>query len=145
MSQPVTVRLPEPSWEELRQIARREHRSVSEVGARLINEGLRQSRFPYLEFRTFQGERHVCVKGALQVWQLVMVAKDYGMDVDKIAYHLDLKPEQIQAALHYYENYPDEIDLALVENDLGYERLKAMLPGLRLASVPMEPESKEDA
>ena len=46
MSQPVTVRLPEPSWEELRQIARRERRSISEVGARFITEGLRASRFP---------------------------------------------------------------------------------------------------
>ena len=58
MSQPVTVRLPEPSWEELRQMARREHRSVSEVGARFINEGLRQSRFPYIEFRSFK--RRLC-------------------------------------------------------------------------------------
>src|ERR1041385_7444951 len=131
MSQPVTVRLPEPFWEELRQIARREQRSISEVGARFIKEGLRQSRFPYIEFRSFQGERHACIKGALPVWQLIMVAKDYGMDVDKIAYHLDLKPEQVKAGMHYYEAYPEEIDRVLAENDRGYEQLKAMLPTLQ--------------
>ena len=122
MSQPVTVRLPEPSWEELRQIARREHRSISEVGARFITEGLRESRFPYIEFRSFNGERHACIKGGLQVWQLMMAARDFGLDVDKIAYHLDLKPEQVKAGLHYYEVYPEEIDLALEENNPGYER-----------------------
>jgi uncharacterized protein (DUF433 family) len=137
MSQPVTVRLPEPSWEELRQIARREHRSVSEVGARFINEGLRQSRFPYIEFRSFRGERHACIKGALQVWQLVMVARDFGMDVGKTGDHLDLKPEQVQSALNYYAAYPDEIDLALAENDMGFDRLKSVLPGLQLAAVPV--------
>jgi hypothetical protein len=142
MSRPVTVHLPEPSWEELRQIARREHRSVSEVGARFITEGLRESRFPYIEFRSFNGERHACIKGGLQVWQLMMVARDFSMDVDRIAFHLDLKPEQVKAGLTYYEVYPEEIDLALEENNLGYERLKAMLPNLELAAVPITPESK---
>ena len=141
MSQPVTVRLPEPSWEELRQIARREHRSVSEVGARFITEGLRESRFPFIEFRTFNGERHACIKGGIQVWQLMLVASDFGMDVDQIAFHLDIKADQIRAGLHYYDVYPDEIDLALEENNVGYERLKAALPGLTLASVPVTPQS----
>ena len=36
MSQPVTVRLLELAAEELRFIARREHRSFSEIGARFI-------------------------------------------------------------------------------------------------------------
>ena len=142
MSQPVTVRLPEPFWEELRQIARREQRSISEVGARFIKEGLRQSRFPYIEFRSFQGERHACIKGALPVWQLIMVAKDYGMDVDKIAYHLDLKPEQVKAGMHYYEAYPEEIDRVLAENDRGYEQLKAMLPTLQRVTLPSASENK---
>lgn len=141
MSQPVTVRLPEPSWEELRHIARRERRSISEVGARLILEGLRESRFPWIEFRSFNGERHACIKGGPQVWQLMMAAKDFGMDVDKIAFHLDLKSEQVRAGIHYYGIYPEEVDLALEENDLGYERLKAMLPNLELATVPLAPES----
>ncbi|MCX6379681.1 MAG: transcriptional regulator [Armatimonadetes bacterium] len=145
MSQPVTVRLPELAAEELRLIARREHRSISEIGARFIDEGLRQHRFPYIEFRSFNGERHACIKGALQVWQLIMVAKDYRGDVNKIAEHLDLKPEQVKAGLHYYENHSEEIDQALEENDLGYECLKQMLPNLQLSSVSVATETKADA
>jgi uncharacterized protein (DUF433 family) len=145
MSQPVTVRLPDPSWEELRQIARREQRSVSEIGARFIKEGLRQSRFASIEFRSFQGERQACIKGGLQVWQLIMVARDFDMEVDKIAYHLDLKPEQVRAGLHYYEAYPEEIDRALDENNMGYDRLKALLPNLQLAQSAGKLESKAGA
>lgn len=136
MSQPVTVRLNEPVAEALRFIARREHRSVSEVGARFIDEGLRQTSFPYIEFRTFNGERHACVKGALQVWQVIMVAKGYAMDAAKVASHLELKPEQAQSAIHYYEAYPAEIDQALEENSIGEEQLKQMFPNLFVFTFP---------
>jgi len=139
MSLPVTVRLPVLCAEELRQIARRERRSVSEVGARLIEEGLRQSRFPHIEFRTFNGERHACLKGRLQVWQLIMVARDHGMDAEQVARHLELKLEQVQAAFHYYEAYPEDTDRALADNDaMTFERLKQLLPNAKLAEIPRQ-------
>jgi uncharacterized protein (DUF433 family) len=140
MSQPVTVRLPEPSAEELRFIARKEHRSVSEVGARFIEEGMRQNRFPYIEFRSFGGERHACIKGALQVWQVIMVARGYGMDAEKVAPHLCLKLEEVQAAINYYKAYPAEIDQALEENNIGEEGLRRMFPNLRVFTVPEQGE-----
>lgn len=143
MSQPVTVRLTEPTAEELRFIARRERRSVSEIGARLIEEGLRQNRFPHIEFRSFNGERHACVQGALQVWQLVMVAKGYEMDGQKVAHHLCLKPEQVQSALNYYKAYPSEIDQALEENDIGENELQQMLPNLHVFTIPNQEQEQE--
>jgi uncharacterized protein (DUF433 family) len=140
MSYPATVRLPDTIAEELRLIARREHRSVSEIGARLIEEGLRQNRFPYIEFRSFNGERHACIQGALQVWQVIMVARGYGMDAEKVASHLCLKPEQVQAAINYYKAYPAEIDQALEENNIGEERLRQMFPNLRVITFPTQEE-----
>jgi uncharacterized protein (DUF433 family) len=142
MSQPVTVRLAEPSAEALRFLARKEHRSVSEVGGRLIEEGIRQNRFPYIEFRSFNGERHACIKGALQVWQAIMVAKGYEMNAEKAASHLCLKPEQVQAAISYYQSYPAEIDQALEENHIGEERLRQMFPNLRVFTVPAQGEEQ---
>ena len=142
MSQPLTVRLTDPAVEELRGIALREHRSVSEMGARLIEEGLRQQRFPHIEFRSFNGQRHACIKGALQVWQLILVAKGYEMDMEKTAAHLDLKVQEVQAAIVYYHTFPREIDEALKENDLGFHGLKSILPGLQLASEPIGPKPK---
>lgn len=142
MSQPVTVRLAEPIAEELRFIARKEHRSVSEVGARFIEEGIRQNRFPHIEFRSFNGERHACLKGGLQVWQVVMVARGYDMDAEKVAFHLDLKLEQAQAAINYYQTYPAEIEQALEENHIGEERLRQMFPNLQVYTVPAPGEEQ---
>ena len=137
MSQAITVRLPDEAAEAVKQIAQRERRSVSEVGTRIVNEWLRQNRFPHIEFRTFNGEREACIKERLQVWQVIMVAKRYGMDTDKTAEHLSLRPEQVRSALNYYAAYPEEIDRALADNDRGFERLREMLPGIELAEVSL--------
>src|SRR5438045_988796 len=120
MASVVTLRLPEDTAEAIRQIARREKRTVNEVGVRIVEEWLRQNGFAHIEFRTFQGERHACVKDRLQVWQVIMVARGYGMDVAKTAEHLRLKPDQVQSAFNYYGTYPEEIDRALQENGAGY-------------------------
>jgi uncharacterized protein (DUF433 family) len=137
MSQVVTLRLPDSTAEAMRQIARREKRSLNEVGVRIVEEWLRQNRFAHIEFRTFQGERHACIKDRLQVWQVIMVARGYGMDVEKTAEHLSLDAAQVQAAVNYYAAYPDEIDQALQENDAGYERLKERLLSLQLVEADL--------
>ncbi|HZO91741.1 MAG TPA: hypothetical protein VFB38_25700 [Chthonomonadaceae bacterium] len=144
MSQVVTLRLPDETAEEIRRIAQRERRSLSDVGARMIEEWVRQNRFAYIEFRSFNGERHACLKGRLQVWQVIRVAQDYGMDVEKTAAHLSLSPEQVQAALNYYETYPEEIEAAIAENQaMTYEQIKRLLPNAQLfeASLPHEETS----
>jgi uncharacterized protein (DUF433 family) len=135
MSQVVTLRLPDSTAEAIRQIARREKRSLNEVGARIVEEWLRQNRFAHIEFRPFLGERHACIKDRLQVWQVILVARSYSMDGEKTAEHLGLKAEQVQAAFSYYAAYPQEIDQALRENEIGYERLKERLPFLQLSEV----------
>jgi len=139
MSQAVTLRLSEETAEAIRRIAQREHRSISDVGARMIEEWVRQNTFAHIEFRSFHGERQACIRGRLQVWQVIMVAQDYDMQVEKTAQHLGLTKEQVQAALHYYEAYPKEIDAAIRDNDaLDYEALKRRLPNLRLFEVRRE-------
>src|SRR5437667_399729 len=132
MSLPVTVRLADRSAGDLRRMAHRERRSMSEVGGRFIEEGLRQERFPHIEFRTFNGERHACLKGRLQIWQAIMVARDYGMDVPDTASHLGLSRDQVENAIAYFSAYPAEIEQALEENSLSYEQLKEKLPALEL-------------
>jgi uncharacterized protein (DUF433 family) len=144
MSQVITLRLPDAAAEQVRRIAKNDRRSVSDVGARIVEEWLRQDQFAHIEFRSFNGERHACIKERLQVWQVILVAKGCGMDVQQTAQHLLLKPEQVQAALNYYAAYPAEIDQALEENRLGYERLRQRLPGLeRITLPPASPQEEE--
>ncbi len=109
MSQVITMRLPDATADEVRRIAQRERRSLSDVSAWMIEEWVRQNQFAHIEFRSFHGERQACIKGRLQVWQTIQVAKAYSMDVAKTAAHLELQPEQVQ----FIDNR------TIAHNDLG--------------------------
>ncbi len=144
MSQALTLRLPDEDAEEVRRIAQKERRSVSEVGARIVDEWLRLNRFPQIEFRSINGERVACIKGRLEVWQVIMVAQSYQEDVTRTAEHLNLRLDQVQAALHYYSAYPVEIDAALLENGQGFDRLKRLLPQIEHTSMSDEDLARID-
>ena len=133
MSRVVSLRLPDRTAERLKRTARKAGRSVNEVGARSIEEWLRQSELADIEFRSFSGERHACIKGALPVWQLVMVARHYAMDVQKTAAHFGWPPRKVRAGFLYYRAYPGEIDEAIADNQsMSAPQLRRMLPGLEI-------------
>lgn len=129
MSQVVSLRLPDETAERLKRSARRAGRTVGELGALSIEEWLRQGEFADIEFRNFGGERLACLKGALPVWQLIDVARGYGLDAEKTADHFGFPAHRVQAALNYYEAYPAEIDQAIADNSaVTFDALKRLLP-----------------
>ena len=137
MSQVVSLRLPDETAERLKVSARRTGRTVNEAASRSIEEWLRQEEFADIEFRNFSGERHACLKGALPIWQLIMVARDYAMDADKTAAHFRFPLPRVKAAYHYYEAYPREIDLAISDNKgVTFDTLKRLLPQLEAIPIP---------
>jgi predicted DNA-binding protein len=137
MSQVMSLRLKDETANRLRQTARRAGRSTNEIANNALEEWLRLNEFADIEFRTFNGERHACLKGALQIWQLIMVAKRYDMDAEKTAAHFEFPVSKINAAFNYYEAHREEIDRPLEENEsMTYEKLKRILPDLRLIEVP---------
>ena len=145
MARDVTLRLPDETAARLEAAAKKEGRSLSETGARSIEEWLRQEEFPEIEFRTFNGERRACLTGLTQIWQIIMVARDHDFDVEKVAYYFQVAPHRIEAAFNYYRAYPEESDRAIAENDSWtYERMKQVLPQLNLISVRLDPEDGED-
>ena len=140
MSRVVTLRLPDETAARLQATARRAGRSVSEIGARSIEEWLRQDEFADIEFRGLAGERHACLKGALPVWQVVMVAEGYGMDADRTAAYFGWPVHRIRAAFNYYEAYPEEVEDAITENrSATYDQLKRLLP--MIERITVDPES----
>jgi hypothetical protein len=144
MSKVVTLRLPDETAARLAATARRAGRSVSETGARSIEEWLRQNEFAEIEFHTFNGERHACLKGVTQIWQLIQVAQEYDLDVEKTAAHFQLPAYRIQAAFNYYEAYPEEIDRPIAENrSWTYERIKQILPQIERFTVELDPDDDE--
>jgi Ribbon-helix-helix protein, copG family len=139
MARDVTLRLPDETAARLEAAAKKEGRSLSETGARSIEEWLRQEEFPEIEFRTFNGERRACLTGLTQIWQIIMVARHYDLDVGKTAYYFQVAPHRIEAAFNYYRAYPEEIDRAVAENDSWtYERMKESLPQLERFPVDLD-------
>jgi len=125
------MRLPEETAEWLKASARRAGRSVSDLGATLVEEARRMSEFAEIEFRTFSGERQACLAGGLRLWKVIMIAQGYEMDAEKTAAHFGLPVRKIQAALHYYEAFPEEIDAAIEDvRGQSFDKLKRKLPQL---------------
>jgi len=101
------------------------------------------SQFAEIEFRTFGGERQACLKGGPRLWKMIMVAQSYAMDADKTAAHFDLPRWKVQAAFHYYETFPQEIDAAIVEvRAQSFETLKRQLPQLERHEVVIAPDGE---
>ena len=138
MSQSVTMRLPDGTAEWLKASAQRGGRSVSDLGASLFEEARRVSEFAEIEFRTFSGERQVCLTGGLRLWKVIFTAQDYAMNAEKTAAHFDLPTWKIHAAFHYYEAFPQEIDAAISEvRSQTFETLKRKLPQLERFEAPI--------
>src|SRR5438874_870701 len=118
MSQVVSLRLPDSQAERLKRLARRLKRTPSETGSLLIEEGLRQVEFAYIEFRNSPVGRQAYIKGStLAVWEVISVAESHELDVKKTARHLNWPEVRVQAALNYAEAFSEEIRLAIEEND----------------------------
>jgi hypothetical protein len=141
MSKTVSLRLPDERARRVEEVAQELGRSVSETTALMIEEWLRQDEFPEIEFRTFNHERHACIKGAMQIWQLVMTAEAWDLDADKTALYFPIPAHRIRGAFDYYRAYPEDIDRALAENRaITFEDLKRMQPGITRFTVEREPE-----
>jgi uncharacterized protein (DUF433 family) len=97
----------------------------------LVEDWLRQhldlKRYPELEWRQGAGGWRVGVKGtAIDVYTVVGYSQ-IGYTPQEIASELlpRLSPEQVQAALRYYAEYPEEVDriLAVSETEASQARL----------------------
>lgn len=66
-----------------------------------------------------------------------MVARGLQMNEATTAAQLALKPEQVRGAFNYYTAYSGEVDQAIRDNDVGFERLKQLLPNLERFEVDL--------
>ena len=126
----ISMRLPSESSRRLKRMARRHGWTPSDASARLVEEGLRRAEFAFLDFRDSPAGRQACIQGSsLAVWEVVLLARSYNGDATAVARHLAWPVSKVQAALHYAEAFPNEIQEALAENDaMDFKALKRMLP-----------------
>ncbi len=126
----VSMRLSAETWTRLKRIAHRHGWTPSDASARLVEEGLRRSEFAFIDFRDSAAGRQAYVLGStLAVWEMALLVRGYKSDVAAVAKHLRWPEAKVQAAVHYAEAFPEEIEGALSENTAAdFEALKRMLP-----------------
>jgi hypothetical protein len=146
MSKVVSLRLPDATAARLQKLARRAGRSVSEFGARSLEEWLRENEFTDIDFRDFQGRRHACLKGSIRLWKIIDVAEGYDFDPEKTAAHFGFPVERIKAAFNYHAAYPEEIDEYIAANRaITFEDLQRTFPDIGLIEVDLSQEPVEQS
>ena len=126
----ISMRLPTESGKRLKRMANRHGWTPSDASAKLVEEGLRRSEFAFIDFRDSPAGRQACIQGSsLAVWEIVLLIRSYKADVAAVAKHLGWPLGKVQAAVHYAEAFPEEVDEALSENEsTDFDSLKPMLP-----------------
>ena len=137
MSQVISTRLPDRTAERLKQLARQLGKTPSETSAILIEESLRESEFPYIEFRQSPLGRQPYLKNSsLALWEVIQIAQSYALDEQKTAAHFHRPLEWVRSALLYAEAYQSEVQKAITEaQTLNETTLKRLLPQLETITV----------
>ena len=139
MSHVVSLRLQDHQAKRLARYARRVGRTPSEAGRLLLDEALRQTEFPYIEFRDSSVGRQAYIRGQrTAVWMVMMIASHYRNEVRKTAKHFQWPVEWVQAAFNYAAAYPREIHDAIEDNEsITPQDLKRMLPAQYRDAFPL--------
>jgi hypothetical protein len=126
----ISMRLPAESGRRLKRMANRHGWTSSDASARLVEEGLRRSEFGFIDFRDSPAGRQACIQGStLAVWEVILLARSYREDVAAVARHLKWPEGKVRAAINYAQAFPEEINMALAENEAtNFETLKRLLP-----------------
>ncbi len=141
MSQVVSARLPDHTAERLKRFARRLGKTPSETSAILIEESLRESEFPYIEFRHSPLGRQPYLKNSsLALWEVIQIAQSYALDEQKTATHFHRPLEWVRSALLYAEAYQSEVQTAIADAQaLNETTIKRLLP--QLETITVSPDS----
>ncbi len=134
----LSLRLPPERTESLKRLARRFDRSIAEIAARLVEEGLRREEFAMIEFRDSPVGRQAYLEGTrVAVWQVVNLARAYADDIKKTARHLTWPISKVRAALNYAGAFPEEVEHALEDSrSHDFTRLSRLMPALERIEVP---------
>jgi len=126
----ISMRLPPESGKRLKRMANRHGWTPSDASAKLVEEGLRRSEFAFIDFRDSPAGRQACIQGSsLAVWEIMLLVRSYDGQVAAVASHLGWPIGKVQAAVHYANAFPEEVDEAIADNDSNdFEALKRMLP-----------------
>lgn len=132
----MSIRLQENQVARLNRLARRQRRRPSESLAMILEEALRASEFPLVQFRDTVLGREAYVSGtSTAVWEIAWLAQHYEGDADRVASYLEWPAIKVKAALAYAARYADEMADALTDMNQSAEDLSRLVPGLHVFPV----------
>ena len=113
-----SVSIGDDTYERLAEHSRGTGESRSAAAERLIEEGLRMARHPWVFFRDGPAGRRAVLMGGPDVWQVAGYFLDEPMDseeaidraVDRTVELMGQPDHLVRAAVLYYLDYPDEIE-----------------------------------
>ena len=115
---PITTRLPDWLDAELKEVFSTTGEGRSEGLRRVAEEWWTLEHLPGIEFRDGYSRRRASVRGGPDVWEIVMVARDYGDDRAGLQAHFGwLEPEKIDQALAYAQRFSAQIQGEIDAND----------------------------
>lgn len=118
------------------ELAKAQGRDRNELLDELIEESVRMREHPGIGFKGGPAGRRAWVMGTgLDVWELVEMRRSMGGEtlLDSMG---NVSEASLEAALSYYESYPEEIEAALKENALPPEHWH----GLHPETIPPSPK-----
>lgn len=125
---PMTVRLPAWLDEELRREFEERDEGPSEGLRRVLEEWWVRTHLPAIQFREGITSRRAAVEDGPEVWEIITAARDYGEDREGLREHFGwLDQEALEAALDFYERFPDRVDALIEENERIGRRLAERL------------------
>lgn len=123
----LTARLDDWLREEIVEFWREHGAGPSSALRRVAEEWWAMQEYPAIAFRDGISGRRAVVRGGPDVWEVVVVARDYGADRAGFYEHFApfVEGAALDQALAYAERFPDEVEAVIA----GNARLEAMLEG----------------
>jgi len=123
---PFSIRMSPRTLARLGVGARRRGEAKSRTAERLIDEGLRMEDHPGIVFKDGPTGRRAALANGPDVWEVVKVVKEFGSTGERaIAGAVEwgnLSHAQVNVALRYYGEFPEEVDARIAFNREETER-----------------------
>lgn len=128
-SAPFSLRLSPRIHARVSVLAKRTKRSKADVIESLIDEADRCRRYPGIAFRGEEPNRRPWVVATgLDVWEIIRALQDFENDAARMARESEVGRQEIELAVAYYREFPDEVDDAIALDRRSVAELRAEYP-----------------
>lgn len=133
----LTIRIDADLVRQVKDLAERQDRSTSYIIERLLEESLRMRRHPGIAFAEGAGGRRAIIAGTgLSVYEVIQLWQAHKKDRKAVLKFLShIRPQQLEAALAYYQAFTSEIDQQIAQNTPSAAELVERYPFIKRVQV----------